>query len=84
MFVLSITVLKVHFVSKQGGREFSAALDDLFNKLVNYATLGILVEDMKSCHIEGNLYLIAGSCLGTRRYTSDEVGLADAEVEINL
>ncbi len=53
-------------------------------ELVNDATLGILIEDMETAHVEGNLDGIACTRGRTRGYTRDESGLlAYVEVEVD-
>ena len=54
-------------------------------ELVNDATLGILIEDMETAHVEGNLDGVACTRGGSGGYTRDESGLlTNVKVEVDL
>ena len=53
-------------------------------KLVNDATLGVLVEDVATAGVEGNLDVVAGTGGGTGRNTGDEVGGVEANKRVSL
>lgn len=52
--------------------------------LVNDKSLGILIEQVNSRHIESDLDLVACSCSASGGYARDHVLLLKADVQINL